>query len=115
MTSVSRDQGKASTDSQSKADGLGVVGSRTLMESYSGNCRFSAPCLEGETMHLTDPLASRPLYNSVNDDGHFSLVRNFRLADCVTIMNAVCGSLSVFNSGKYLLTSNQSYLWLVLL
>ena len=27
-------------------------------------------------------------------------------------MNGVCGSLSVFNSGKYLLTSNINYLWL---
>lgn len=51
------------------------------------------------------------LRDFVDDKGHFSLVRNFRLADCVTIMNGVCGSLSVFNCGKYLLTQNRSYLW----
>lgn len=51
------------------------------------------------------------LRDFVDDTGHFSLVRNFRLADCVTIMNGVCGSLSVFNCGKYLLTQNRSYLW----
>ena len=31
-----------------------------------------------------------------NDDGHFSLVRNFRLADLITVSNAVCGTLSIF-------------------
>jgi len=47
----------------------------------------------------------------VNDDRHFSMVRNFRLADMVTIMNGVCGSLSVLNSANYLLTSNKNSLW----
>ncbi|WVF65853.1 CDP-diacylglycerol-serine O-phosphatidyltransferase [Kwoniella sp. CBS 6097] len=42
-----------------------------------------------------------------NDDGHFSLVRNFRLADLITIMNGVCGTLSILTSARYLLlTSN---------
>lgn len=41
-------------------------------------------------------------------------MRNFRLADCVTIMNGVCGSLSIFNSGKYMLTGNRNYLWIAL-
>jgi len=45
-------------------------------------------------------------------EGHFSLVRNFRLADLVTIMNGVCGSLSIFMSAKYLLTSDGDYLFL---
>jgi len=44
-------------------------------------------------------------------DGHFSLVRNFRLADLVTIMNGVCGSFSVFFSAHYLLTNDIDYLW----
>jgi len=44
-------------------------------------------------------------------DGHFSLVRNFRLADLVTIMNGFCGSLSIFSSAKYLLTNDKQYLW----
>lgn len=37
--------------------------------------------------------------------------RNFRLADLVTIMNGFCGSFSVFSSGRYLLTQDESYLW----
>lgn len=44
-------------------------------------------------------------------DGHFSLVRNFRLADLVTIMNGVCGSFSIFSSAHYLLSSDDDYLW----
>ncbi|KAH9981232.1 hypothetical protein BGW80DRAFT_1269182 [Lactifluus volemus] len=43
-------------------------------------------------------------------DGHFSLVRNFRLADLVTIMNGVCGSFSLFSSANYLLTGDEYYL-----
>jgi len=44
-------------------------------------------------------------------DGHFSLVRNFRLADLVTIMNGACGSMSIFSSGRYLVTNDECYLW----
>jgi len=44
-------------------------------------------------------------------DGHFSLVRNFRLADLVTIMNGVCGSFSIFSSAQYLITNDLDYLW----
>ncbi|GAA5954555.1 hypothetical protein JCM21900_005987 [Sporobolomyces salmonicolor] len=47
----------------------------------------------------------------VQDDRHFSLVRNFRLADIVTLGNGFCGSLSLFSSANYLLTRNQTYLW----
>lgn len=57
---------------------------------------------------------TKALKQFVEDEGHFSLVRNFRLADVVTLMNGVCGSLSLFNSGKYLLTSDRSYLWFAL-
>ncbi|KAJ7156037.1 CDP-diacylglycerol-serine O-phosphatidyltransferase [Mycena crocata] len=46
-----------------------------------------------------------------DSDGHFSLVRNFRLADLVTIMNGVCGSFSVFSSAHYLLNNDIDYLW----
>jgi len=44
-------------------------------------------------------------------DGHFSLVRNFRLADLVTIMNGFCGSMSIFSSARYLITNDKYYLW----
>lgn len=44
-----------------------------------------------------------------NDDGHFSLVRNFRLADLITVSNAVCGTLSIFFCIHYTaLTANVS-------
>lgn len=69
----------------------------------------ASPGASDHVLTTSSPLP--PPANSINDEGHFSLVRNFRLADCVTIMNGVCGSLSVFNSGKYLLTSNINYLW----
>ncbi|KAH7889281.1 hypothetical protein F5I97DRAFT_1802188 [Phlebopus sp. FC_14] len=51
------------------------------------------------------------LQQYVDSDGHFSLVRNFRLADLVTIMNGVCGSFSIFSSAQYLLTNDDDYLW----
>ncbi|KAF8522233.1 hypothetical protein BU17DRAFT_45293 [Hysterangium stoloniferum] len=51
------------------------------------------------------------LQQYVDTGGHFSLVRNFRLADLVTIMNGFCGSFSIFSSGRYLITQDESYLW----
>ncbi|GAA6018813.1 hypothetical protein JCM10207_000249 [Rhodosporidiobolus poonsookiae] len=47
----------------------------------------------------------------VQDDRHFSLVRNFRLADIVTLGNGFCGSLSLFSSAKFLITGEETYLW----
>ncbi|PCH38084.1 CDP-diacylglycerol--serine O-phosphatidyltransferase [Wolfiporia cocos MD-104 SS10] len=44
-------------------------------------------------------------------EGHFSLVRNFRLADLVTIANGICASFSIFMSAKYLVTNDEDYLW----
>ncbi|GLB35026.1 putative CDP-alcohol phosphatidyltransferase class-I family protein [Lyophyllum shimeji] len=51
------------------------------------------------------------LHQYQDTDGHFSLVRNFRLADLVTIMNGVCGSFSIFSSARYLITNDIDYLW----
>ncbi|KAJ3537837.1 hypothetical protein NMY22_g5419 [Coprinellus aureogranulatus] len=51
------------------------------------------------------------LHQYQDTDGHFSLVRNFRLADLVTIMNGVCGSFSVFSSARYLISNDIDYLW----
>ncbi|KAL7424665.1 CDP-diacylglycerol-serine O-phosphatidyltransferase [Cryptotrichosporon argae] len=42
-----------------------------------------------------------------DDTGHFSLVRNFRLADLITIMNGVCGTLSVLSSVRFALLSSN--------
>lgn len=49
-----------------------------------------------------------------DSDGHFSLVRNFHLADLVTIMNGVCGAFSIFSSARYLVTKDSNYLWTAL-
>ncbi|CAO3642948.1 unnamed protein product [Mucor hiemalis] len=38
--------------------------------------------------------------------GHFSMVRNFYLADVITLMNGVCGVQSVLSSMRYLTTNN---------
>lgn len=54
------------------------------------------------------------LHQYQDTEGHFSLVRNFRLADLVTIMNGVCGSFSVFSSARYLITNDIDYLWTAL-
>lgn len=44
-----------------------------------------------------------------NDEGHFSLVRNFRMADIITLGNAVCGTLCIFLCIRYLsLSANMS-------
>ncbi|KAF8231305.1 CDP-diacylglycerol--serine O-phosphatidyltransferase [Tricholoma matsutake] len=57
---------------------------------------------------------SDALHQYMDTDGHFSLVRNFRLADLVTIMNGVCGSFSIFSSARYLMTNDVDYLWFAL-
>ena len=54
------------------------------------------------------------LVKFIETDGHFSLVRNFHLADAFTLMNAFCGAQSLFASGRYLLTSDPKHAWLAL-
>jgi len=68
--------------------------------------RKSATKIHGDFDHKADTL-----HQYQETDGHFSLVRNFRLADLVTVMNGVCGSFSVFSSARYLLTNDPDYLW----
>ncbi|KAF9483920.1 CDP-diacylglycerol-serine O-phosphatidyltransferase [Pholiota conissans] len=60
---------------------------------------------------VEDERKADALHQYQDTDGHFSLVRNFRLADLVTIMNGVCGSFSIFSSASYLLTNDPDYLW----
>ncbi|TBU50897.1 CDP-diacylglycerol-serine O-phosphatidyltransferase [Dichomitus squalens] len=59
----------------------------------------------------TPLVPSAALQQYRDTEGHFSLVRNFRLADLVTIANGICGSFSVFMSAKYLLTNKEDHLW----
>ncbi|CAG8474985.1 8392_t:CDS:2, partial [Ambispora leptoticha] len=42
---------------------------------------------------------------------HFSLVRNFHLADFITLGNGACGSLSIFSNMQYLITHDETWLW----
>lgn len=60
---------------------------------------------------MKDTTKPSTLQQYQDTDGHFSLVRNFRLADLVTIMNGVCGSFSIFSSANYLITNDPDYLW----
>ncbi|KAI0797894.1 hypothetical protein C8Q75DRAFT_709676 [Abortiporus biennis] len=62
-----------------------------------------------------DAAKAAALQQYQDTEGHFSLVRNFRLADLVTIMNGVCGSFSIFMSAKYLISNDEDYLWSALL
>ncbi|GJE90840.1 phosphatidylcholine/phosphatidylserine synthase [Phanerochaete sordida] len=64
---------------------------------------------------LLDTAKIAALQQYRDTEGHFSLVRNFRLADLVTIANGICGSLSVFMSAKYLLSADEDYLWTALI
>ncbi|SOV03386.1 related to CHO1 - CDP-diacylglycerol serine O-phosphatidyltransferase [Ustilago sp. UG-2017a] len=57
---------------------------------------------------------SSELLKFVETDGHFSLVRNFHLADAFTLMNAFCGAQSLFASARYLITSDPKHAWLAL-
>jgi len=38
-------------------------------------------------------------------------VRNFRLADVVTLGNGFCGALSLFSSASYLISHERKYIW----
>ncbi|WFD32454.1 CDP-diacylglycerol--serine O-phosphatidyltransferase [Malassezia sp. CBS 17886] len=50
----------------------------------------------------------------IETNGHFSLVRNFHLADAFTLMNGFCGAQSLFMSGRFLVTSDPWYIWAAL-
>ncbi|ORZ13806.1 hypothetical protein BCR41DRAFT_355019 [Lobosporangium transversale] len=49
--------------------------------------------------------------NLTRDDGHFNLVRNFHLADVITLCNGACGVFSIFSNLRYLITKDSYYLW----
>jgi CDP-diacylglycerol--serine O-phosphatidyltransferase len=70
------------------------------------------------TTHSDDSLIDHKKLHALqqyqNTEGHFTLVRNFRLADLVTIMNGFCGSFSVFCSARYLISNNKDDLWAAL-
>jgi CDP-diacylglycerol--serine O-phosphatidyltransferase len=57
---------------------------------------------------------SAELVKFMETDGHFSLVRNFHLADAFTLMNGFCGAQSLFASARYLVTSDPRHAWTAL-
>ncbi|KDE04920.1 hypothetical protein MVLG_04676 [Microbotryum lychnidis-dioicae p1A1 Lamole] len=66
----------------------------------------------GAASFSSSPEEKKHALKEFAEDGrHFSLVRNFRLADIVTLGNGFCGALSIFSSAKYLLTADRTYLW----
>ncbi|KAI8994817.1 phosphatidylserine synthase [Pilobolus umbonatus] len=44
-------------------------------------------------------------------EGHFSMVRNFYIADVITLMNGMCGVQSVLSSMRYLTSNNVNDLY----
>ncbi|ORX75351.1 CDP-diacylglycerol--serine O-phosphatidyltransferase [Basidiobolus meristosporus CBS 931.73] len=44
-------------------------------------------------------------------NNHFNLVREFHLADFLTLLNGTCGTGSIFASMSYLIENNTVYLW----
>lgn len=73
-----------------------------------------APSGKTNNRSTQDHEESAALKKFVETQGHFSLVRNFRLADAFTLMNAFCASQSFFNSARYLSTGDTRYAWLAL-
>ncbi|EGG05633.1 uncharacterized protein MELLADRAFT_72122 [Melampsora larici-populina 98AG31] len=71
---------------------------------------LSKPLRQPNLNNTKEDADSLALKEFVNDDRHFSLVRNFRLADVITIMNGVCGSLSIFSSCQFILSLELQYL-----
>ncbi|KAG0002401.1 CDP-diacylglycerol-serine O-phosphatidyltransferase [Modicella reniformis] len=64
-------------------------------------------------------LQYRQVRNLTKDDGHFNLVRNFHLADVITLCNGACGAVSIFSNLRYLINHDPYYLkmamWCILL
>ncbi|WFD44127.1 CDP-diacylglycerol--serine O-phosphatidyltransferase [Malassezia psittaci] len=61
-----------------------------------------------------DNVKGTELRKFIDTNGHFSLVRNFHLADAFTLMNGFCGAQSIFMSARFLLTSEPKYMWYAL-
>ncbi|CEH13506.1 phosphatidylserine synthase [Ceraceosorus bombacis] len=60
---------------------------------------------------VVDDASSSTSLKFVETSGHFSLVRNFHLADAFTLMNGFCGAQSLFASARYLITSDPIHAW----
>jgi CDP-diacylglycerol--serine O-phosphatidyltransferase len=47
----------------------------------------------------------------IHPTGHFSMVRNFQLADLITLLNGVCGVMSIFSNMRYLAYNDPTDLY----
>lgn len=47
----------------------------------------------------------------IHPTGHFSMVRNFQLADLITLLNGVCGAMSIFSNMRYLAYNDPTDLY----
>ncbi|OZJ02419.1 hypothetical protein BZG36_04765 [Bifiguratus adelaidae] len=47
--------------------------------------------------------------------GHFSMVRNFQVADLITLLNGACGAMSIHSNMRYLVNGNTVDLWLAII
>ncbi|KAI9289686.1 hypothetical protein BC943DRAFT_314939 [Umbelopsis sp. AD052] len=66
----------------------------------------------GDAVKTVDRVAPKPLSESdakliSTDNRHFSMVRNFYLADVITLMNGICGTMSIFSSMRYLVSNDR--------
>ncbi|KAJ3187522.1 tRNA1(Val) [Gaertneriomyces sp. JEL0708] len=52
-----------------------------------------------------------PMSPSVGKPKHFTMMREFALADIVTLLNSASGTTSIFASLKYMTTGNEWFLW----
>lgn len=77
----------------------------TSKKSGQGKKKASKTAVGGENAELL---------KFVETNGHFSLVRNFHLADAFTLMNGFCGAQSLFASARYLITSDPRHAWTAL-
>ncbi|KAJ1017799.1 hypothetical protein NDA16_005116 [Ustilago loliicola] len=87
-----------------------------LQAKMTKNLSSSSPSVRQRKNKVKDAAdhTSSELLKFVETDGHFSLVRNFHLADVFTLMNAFCGAQSLFASARYLITSDPKHAWLAL-
>ncbi|KEI39068.1 uncharacterized protein L969DRAFT_75987 [Mixia osmundae IAM 14324] len=101
-----------------KLSGAGATTAQAVRRLSVSTANASSPAsMAPPSSEPSSPSKSSKAHNLkafVDDDRHFSLRRNFRLADCVTLMNGVCGSLSLFESANWLLTGDYNHLWAAL-
>jgi CDP-diacylglycerol--serine O-phosphatidyltransferase len=100
---------------QAMAAQVGNGGSKVKSGRKSNSNKSSTKTAGGTVIESTgDKAKDAELVQFIETKGHFSLVRNFHLADAFTLMNGFCGAQSLFASARYLLTSDPKHAWTAL-